>query len=88
MRHNNSKPKTANKRDRDDNADEEDLQITMSKSAYFKPAASQFETINRDIDTEDEVSRPVTKSRAVVSSKPSKIALETILLSKPKTTQT
>lgn len=76
-------PKTGIKRGRDDNADEDDIQITMSRSVRFKPAASQSETIKLDSDTEDEVSRPVTKPKPVVSFKPSNSAAEAITTIKP-----
>lgn len=50
-----SEPKTGIKRERDDgDADEDDFQITMSRSVRFKPAASKIETINLESDTEDE----------------------------------
>lgn len=50
----------------------------MSRSVRFKPAASKSETIRLDSDTEDEVSRPVTKQKLVVILKPPNSAAEAI----------
>lgn len=55
----------------------------MSRSVRFKPAATQSETIELDSDTEEEVSRPVTKSKPAVSFKPPNSAAETITTIKP-----
>lgn len=58
--------KTGIKRERGDDTDGDDFQITMSRSVHLKPAASRSEPIKLDSDTEDEVSRPVTNPKPVV----------------------
>lgn len=78
-----SESKTGIKREREDDTDEDDFQIIMSRSVRLKPAASQSEPIKLDSDTEDEVGGPVTKSKPVVRLKRPNSAAEAITTIKP-----